>query len=66
MAKRRGRVMSKGNEYRKLFSIDRFARYMYCQHARLNQLRSDKRDAKRKLRRQVKDEIRKERGGEYD
>lgn len=49
--------MSKGNEYRKLFSIDGFARYMYCQHARLNQLRSDKRDAKRKLRRQVKDEI---------
>ena len=58
--------MSKGNEYRKLFSIDGIARYMYCQHARLNQLRSDKRDAKRKLRRQVKDEIRKERGGEYD
>ena len=58
--------MSKGNEYRKLFRIDGFARYMYCQHARLNQLRRDKLDAKRKLRRQVKDEIRKERGGEYD
>lgn len=56
--------MSKGNDYRKVFSIDRFARYLYCQHARLNQLRSDKREAKRKLRRQTKDEIRKAKDGE--
>lgn len=31
--------MDKGNDYRKIFSIDRFARHWYCQHARLNQLR---------------------------
>lgn len=59
-------VMSKGNDYRKVFCIDRFARSFYCQHARLNRLRSDKRDAKRKLRRQIKDEIRKESCDGYD
>lgn len=41
----------KGNSYRKLFGIDRFARRYYCDHARLNQLRSDKKQAKRKARR---------------
>lgn len=30
--------------------IDKFARKYYCQHARLNQLRSDKKQAKRKIR----------------
>ena len=49
--------MKKGNHYRKLFYIDRFARRWYCQHARLNQLRSDKRMAKRLLRRRYKAEI---------
>lgn len=43
--------MTKGNSYRKIFGIDRFARKWYCQHARLNQLRSDKKWAKRKARR---------------
>lgn len=58
--------MSKGNDYRKVFYIDRFARFLYCQHARLNQLRSDKREAKRKLRRLTKDEIRKGRSCVYE
>ena len=58
--------MDKGNEYRKIFSIDRFARHWYCQHARLNQLRSDKREAKRKLRRQTKEMLRDVRGVDYE
>ena len=41
----------KGNAYRKLYRIDRFARRWYCQHARLNQLRADKKAARRKTRR---------------
>ncbi len=43
----------KGNGHKKLFQIDRFARKNYCPHARLNQLRSDKRRAKRTVRRTV-------------
>ena len=49
--------MSKGNHYRKLFYIDRFARYWYCQHARLNQLRREKRAAKRLARQTGKREL---------
>lgn len=56
--------MDKGNDYRKLFRIDRFARRWYCNHARLNQLRSDKREAKRKVRRHLKETTRKH--GDYD
>lgn len=56
--------MKKGNEFHKLFSIDEFVRRFYCEHARLNQLRSDKKQSKRKVRRQMKDEVRK--GGDYD
>lgn len=41
----------KSNAYKKLYMIDKFARKYYCQHARLNQLRSDKKQAKRKVRR---------------
>ena len=44
----------KSNAYRKLFRIDRFARKYYCPHARLNQLRSDKKQAKRIARRHRK------------
>lgn len=44
----------KSNAYRKLFRIDRFARKYYCPHARLNQLRSDKKRAKRIARRHRK------------
>lgn len=49
----RGKIM-KNNDYRKEFNIDKFARKYYCQHARLNQLRSDKKQAKRKNRRNGK------------
>lgn len=31
--------------------MDKFARKFYCKHARLNQLRQDKKSAKRKSRR---------------
>ena len=44
----------KNNDYRKEFGIDEFARKYYCKHARLNQLRSDKKQAKRKSRRNAK------------
>jgi len=40
----------KGNWYRKLYGIDRFARRWYCDHARLNQLRADKKAAKKAAR----------------
>lgn len=46
----------KNNSHKKLFKIDEFARRYYCQHARLNQLRSDKRSAKRRARREFKKE----------
>ena len=49
--------MEKGNHYRKLFDIDRFARHWYCQHARLNQLRREKRAAKRLARQTGKREL---------
>lgn len=45
----------KGNEHKKLYRIDRFARYWYCQHARLNELRADKRAAKKAARKRRKD-----------
>ena len=41
----------KDNSYRKEYNIDRFARRYYCNHARLNQLRADKKQAARKVRR---------------
>jgi hypothetical protein len=46
--------MSKSNEHKKDFSEDKFARAYYCQHARLNQLREDKKQSKRKTRRRNK------------
>lgn len=49
----------KNNDHKKLFRIDRFARYLYCDHARLNQLREDKKRAKkaaRKARKKVDEE----------
>ena len=36
---------------KKLTYLDRFARKYYCEHARLNSVRFDKREAKRKMRR---------------
>lgn len=50
----KGNEAMKNNDYRKEFGIDKFARKYYCQHARLNQLRSDKKQAKRKSRRNGK------------
>lgn len=44
----------KNNNYRKEFGIDEFARKYYCKHARLNQLRSDKKQAKKKCRQNAK------------
>lgn len=42
--------MSKGNDHKRLFPIDRFARKFYCKHARLNQLRADKQGARKAAR----------------
>ena len=47
----------KNNNYRKEFQIDKFARKYYCKHARLNQLRSDKKQAKKKSRQNAKKAI---------
>ena len=44
----------KGNSHKKDYREDKFARYCYCQHARLNQLRQDKKASKRKTRRKNK------------
>ena len=44
----------KGNSYRKDYNEDKFARVFYCQHARLNQVRQDKKASKRKTRRKNK------------
>jgi len=49
----------KGNLHKKVYDIDEFARYYYCDHARLNALRTDKRNSKRKVRRYNKELIRK-------
>jgi hypothetical protein len=48
------RAHMKSNEHKKDFSEDKFARHYYCQHARLNQLREDKKQSKRKTRRKNK------------
>lgn len=52
--KKEGCVMSKSNEHKKDYNEDKFARAYYCQHARLNQLRQDKKAGKRKTRRKNK------------
>lgn len=46
--------MAKNNEHKKDFCEDKFGRKFYCQHARLNQVRSDKKQSKRKTRRKNK------------
>lgn len=38
------------NEKKKLTFEDKFARHSYCQHARLNSVRNDKKQATRKMR----------------
>lgn len=47
-------VTMKGNGYRKLYYIDRFARYMYPPNSRLRRLRREKRESKRAVRREMK------------
>ena len=47
----------KSNIHKKVYSEDKFARKWYCTHARLNQLRSDKRESERMNRRNTKKEI---------
>lgn len=51
------------NEYKKLTEEDKFARKYYCQRARLNSVRNDKRENKRKMRRYNKKLIREELDG---
>lgn len=46
--------MAKNNNHKKLFSIDEFGRRFYCQHARLNLVRGDKKQAKKKARQENK------------
>lgn len=52
--------MEKSNAYRKLYPMDRFAKHYYCEHAKRNQIRSDKRILKRKVRLVGKQTIRTE------
>nr|DAI81340.1 MAG TPA: hypothetical protein [Caudoviricetes sp.] len=47
----------KSNIHKKVYPEDKFARKWYCTHARLNQLRSDKRESERMNRRNTKKEI---------
>ena len=42
------------NNHKKEYKENKFARHFYCQHARLNQLREDKRRARRKTRKNSK------------
>ena len=46
--------MAKSNEHKKDYREDKFSRAYYCQHARLNQVRADKKASKRKTRRKNK------------
>ena len=47
----------KGNAHKKDYPEDKFARKFYCDHARLNQLRADKKAGKRKTRRKLKKDL---------
>ena len=47
----------KGNQYRKLHPMDRFAKKYYCQRARRNQIREDKCCLRKIARRAAKKEI---------
>lgn len=46
--------MAKSNNHKKDYQEDKFSRAYYCQHARLNQLREDKKQSERKTRRKNK------------
>lgn len=46
--------MAKNNGHKKIFRMDEFGRKFYCQHARLNLIRADKKKAKKKSRQENK------------
>ena len=48
------------NIHKKLTEGDKFARHFYCDHARLNQLRQEKKAQKKKMRAINKEIIKKE------
>lgn len=50
----------KGNSHKKDYSEDKFARHYYCKHARLNQLKADKKASKRKTRRKLNKIVKKD------
>lgn len=58
--------MAKNNNYKKLYSEDKFAREFYCQHTRENQLWQDKKAGKKKVRNNNKKLIADWRNGVYD
>lgn len=49
----------KSNIHKKYTKEDKFARRFYCQHARLSQLRSEKKTQNKSFRKKVKVEIQK-------
>ena len=49
----------KNNSHKKIFPEDKFARNFYCDHARLNQVRADKKASEKKIRTESKKIIRK-------
>lgn len=50
--------MRKSNEHKKMYPEDKFARNFYCEHARFNQLRADKKQSKKRIRTVLKKETR--------
>ena len=46
--------MAKNNGHKKILRMDEFGRKFYCQHARLNLIRADKKQAKKKSRQENK------------
>lgn len=50
-------TVGKTNIHKKIGHIDKFARKFYCQRARLNSIRGDKRASKKKVRATFKKEL---------
>lgn len=55
----------KGNAHKKDYPEDKFARNFYRDHARLNQLRADKKAGKRKTRRKLNKIMKKDLTNQY-
>lgn len=49
--------MSKGNSHKKYYREDKFGRRWYCQHARLNLARSEKKIGRKKFRQSSKKDL---------